>query len=200
MHAIGDRANHKTLNAFSRIRSNSRSAGLRHRIEHAQILLPADRRRFRELDIIASMQPMHIADDVRIADRYLGERAKNAYPVNALLQEKVRVVFGSDMPVADPDPIKGMLAAVKRRYLLDPTQPEWHPEHAITPLQALKAYTSDAAYASGEENLKGSLEAGKLADFTVITKDILNGSEADLYAAKVVMTILGGRIVYRNDG
>jgi predicted amidohydrolase YtcJ len=200
VHAIGDRANHKTLNAFSQIRENPGSDHLRHRIEHAQILLPEDRRRFRELDIIASMQPMHIADDVRIADRYLGDRAKNAYPVNALLQEGVRVVFGSDMPVADPDPLKGMLAAVKRRYLLDRTQPEWHSEHAITPLQALKAYTSDAAYASGEENLKGSLEAGKLADFTVVSKDILNGSEEDLYDAKILMTVLGGRIVYRSDG
>ena len=198
IHAIGDKANHKALKALSLSRKISESHKLRHRIEHAQILQPEDRRRFGELNVIASMQPLHIAEDIRIADKYLGDRAKNAYPVNALLREGTRVVFGSDMPVADPDPIKGMLAGVARRYMLDKREPSWYPEHCVTPLQALHAYTRDAAFASYEENLKGTLEPGKLADFVVLSEDFLEGGEETLYNTRPVMTVLGGEIVYRS--
>ena len=199
IHAIGDKANHKALNALSEARKLPQKDTLRHRIEHAQIPLPEDRKRFRELDVIASMQPMHIVDDVRIADKYLGSRAANAYPVNAYLQEGVRVVFGSDMPVADPDPLKGMLAAVARRYRLDPAEPVWYPEHCISPLQALVAYTREAAFASYEETVKGTLEAGKLADFVVLSGDVLQGGEDAFYTAEPVMTVLAGKCVYRSE-
>ena len=103
---------------------------LRHRIEHSQILLKQDLPRFSRLNIIASMQPLHIADDVRLAEKYLGERSKYAYPVNSLLKSGCRVVFGSDMPIADPDPLKGIQAAVGRRYQLDKSEPTWQPQHS----------------------------------------------------------------------
>ncbi len=199
VHAIGDKANHKTLNAISRAKQVAGSADLRHRIEHAQILRPDDRLRYRDLNIIASMQPLHIADDVQIAEKYLGERTSDTYPINALMHDGVRVVFGSDMPVADPDPLKGILAAVARRYQLDRSQPVWHPEHCITPLQALTAYTREAAFASYEENLKGTLEVGKLADFVVLSDDIVGATEASLCQTNVVMTVLGGEVVYQSE-
>ncbi len=197
VHAIGDKANHKALNAFSRTKDVS--AGLRHRIEHAQIILPEDRQRYHTLDIIASMQPMHIADDIQIADKYLGARTANTYAINALIRDQVRVVFGSDMPVADPDPLKGMLSAVSRRYKLDRNLPAWHPEHCVSPLQALRCYTAEAAYASYEEDLKGTLEAGKLADFVVLSDDFIEGCEEAFYKTRVTMTVLNGKIVYRAD-
>jgi len=197
VHAIGDKANHKALNAF--YRTKDVSGGLRHRIEHAQILIPEDRQRYHALNIIASMQPLHIADDIRIANKYLGARTANTYPINALINDQVRVVFGSDMPVADPDPLKGMLSAVSRRYKLDPNQPAWHPEHCVSPLQALRCYTAEAAYASYEEALKGTLEAGKLADFAVLSDDIIEGGEEALYRTRVTMTVINGKIVYHAD-
>jgi len=197
VHAIGDKANHKTLNAFENVHTVSNEKGLRHRIEHAQILREDDIHRFGTLNIIASMQPMHISDDVRLSDKYLGSRTKTTYPINSLRQAGCQIVFGSDMPVADPDPIKGIRAAVGRRYLLDKNEPRWHPEQSISAEQALLSYTRDAAYASYEENLKGTLIPGKLADFIVLSNELESADENSLAEIKVKMTVLGGEIVYR---
>jgi predicted amidohydrolase YtcJ len=199
VHAIGDKANNKALNAFEKIVKVEAPVSLRHRIEHCQILNVSDISRFKKLNIIASMQPIHIADDIELANLYLGERSSLTYAIASILKTGCRIVFGSDMPVADPDPIKGILAAYSRRYNLDADNPSWYPEQSITPYQALCAYTRDAAFASYEENLKGTLEPGKLADFVIISHNISEEDEATVRKAKVNMTVQGGRIVYCSD-
>ncbi len=140
---------------------------------------------------------MHISDDVKIADKFLDERTKSTYAVKSLIKAGCRVVFGSDMPVADPDPIKGIRAAVGRRYLLDKKEPSWHPEQSIAIVKALRAYTRDAAYASYEELLKGTLSPGKLADFIALPIELESGDEDSLAGLKVGMTVLGGDIVFQ---
>ena len=146
---------------------------------------------------MASMQPMHISDDVKLSDKYLDSRTKTIYPIKSLSQAGCHIVFGSDMPVADPDPIKGIRAAMGRRYQLDKNEPIWHPEQSISAEQALYAYTRDAAYASYEESLKGTLIPGKLADFIVLSNGLESADEHSLTNINVKMTVLGGEIVYR---
>jgi predicted amidohydrolase YtcJ len=200
IHAIGDKANHKTLNAFEQVKEASEKYGLRNRIEHAQILLDKDIRRFAEQKVIASMQPLHIADDVKISKKYLGERASNAYRIGSLIDSGAKVVFGSDMPIADPDPIKGILSAHNRHYLLDKNEPQLNESECISIAKAIRGYTSEAAYASYEENLKGTIEAGKLADFIGLPIDLEKAAEDELYEAKVNLTVLGGEVVFdKND-
>lgn len=196
IHAIGDKANHKTLNALQSVRNISIKSGFRHRIEHAQILVDEDIQRFSEQKVIASMQPLHIADDVKITEKYMSNRAHNAYRVGSLINNGVKVVFGSDMPIADPDPIKGILAAHSRRYLLDKNEPQWNESECISVPKALRCYTSEAAYASYEENLKGTLEEGKLADFIGLPIDLENADENALRNARVELTVLGGDVVF----
>ena len=200
IHAIGDKANHKTLNALQSVKSHTIKSGLRHRIEHAQILLEDDIQRFSDLNVIASMQPLHITDDVKITEKYMGDRAHKAYRVRSLIDKGVKVVFGSDMPIADPDPLKGILAAHSRRYLLDKNEPRWNESECISVTDALVCYTREAAYASYEENLKGTLEQGKLADFIGIPIDLENADEDSLRDTQVSMTVLGGEVVFdRNE-
>ena len=197
VHAIGDQANHHVLNIIENISGVNTPVHLRHRIEHSQILRREDLSRFAKNNIIASMQPLHIADDVRIAEKYLGKRSRFTYPVNSLLKSGCRVVFGSDMPVADPDPLKGIRAAVGRQYKLDRTEPVWQPQESIRVTDAIHAYTRDAAFASYEESIKGTLEPGKLADFIVFDHDIINADEDQLEQVRVMMTVLDGTAVYR---
>ena len=202
IHAIGDKANHKALNAIEEANNQiTSSMHLRHRIEHCQIINESDIYRFNKLNIIASMQPLHIADDVEISDKYLGERAKNAYPINSLINSGAKVVFGSDTPVADFNPFKGMQAAISRRYNLDSNEESWYPSQNISIHEAIIAYTNDAAYASYEESIKGSLQLGKLADFVILSEDLMNSNnpEESLTTVEVVATILDGNIVYRNN-
>jgi predicted amidohydrolase YtcJ len=199
IHAIGDKANYKTLNALTAVRRINSPVPLRHRIEHCQIIQPTDLERFKELKVIVSMQPLHIADDAKIAEKYLGERASNAYPIRSLLQARTCVVFGSDMPIADPDPIKGIISAVSRRYQLDENEPTWNPEESVSARQAVLAYTRYAAYASYEESAKGTLSAGKLADFIVLSNNLEEAGESDLRICAVEMTVLNGEIVFTRE-
>ena len=197
IHAIGDKAVFKALNALETCRKTSAKNHLRHRIEHAQILRKEDIERFSRLQVIASCQPLHIAEDVKIADYYLGRRTRFTYALKSLLNHGCRVVFGSDMPVADPDPLKGLRAAAWRRYQLDPAQPSWQPQECISLKQALYAYTCEAAYASHEESVKGTLSPGKVADFFVINTNLEEADETVLAEIKVEMTVLGGNIVFQ---
>jgi predicted amidohydrolase YtcJ len=196
IHAIGDKANHKTLNALENARNYSGKSGLRHRIEHAQILKEEDIHRFSEHKVIASMQPLHIADDVKITEKYISDRSRSAYRIGSLIDNGTKVVFGSDMPIADPNPIKGILAAHSRRYLLDRHEPRWNESECISVAKALRCYTSEAAFASSEENLKGTLEPGKLADFIGLPIDLENADEDALRETQVELTALGGDIVF----
>jgi len=149
------------------------------------------------LNVIASMQPYHAIDDGRWAERVVGaERAKLTYAVRSLLDAGARVAFGSDWFVAPPTPLEGIYAAVTRRTL-DGLRPDgWVPEQRITVEEALRAYTRDAAFASYGEGETGTLERGKLADFTIIDRDLTRVAPAEINAARVVMTVVGGRVVH----
>ena len=199
IHAIGDKANYKTLNALQDVSTLSKKSGLRHRIEHAQIITDSDISRFAEQNVIASMQPLHITDDVKISEKYIRDRTQNAYRVGSLINKGVKVVFGSDMPIADPDPLKGILAAYCRRFLLDKNEPRWHESECIPVSYALGCYTREAAFASYEENLKGTLETGKLADFIGLPIDLEEVDEDTLRETRVELTVLGGDIVFARN-
>ncbi|MBI2846135.1 MAG: amidohydrolase, partial [Chloroflexi bacterium] len=195
IHAIGDRAVRRVLDAFERAKKVA--PHLRHRIEHAQLLHPQDLPRFSQLGVIASMQPIHATSDMLIADKYWGSRARWSYAWKSLLKAGARVAFGSDSPWDELDPLLGVYAAVTRQRP-DGTPPGgWYPEERISVEEAVYAYTMGAAYASGEDGIKGSLAPGKLADLVVLSQDIFRIPAQDILNTRVIMTVFDGRIVYR---
>jgi len=196
VHAIGDAANRTVLDAFAKVAVESRRKALRHRIEHAQLLSDHDLPRFGELGVIASAQPSHAPSDRYTADRFWGDRCRLAYPFGTLLRAGARLAFGSDVPVEPLDPLAGIHAAVWRKRLHEPMSEPWYPAERLTVAQALHGFTLGAAYASGEERLKGSIAAGKLADFVVLTRDIMSGDEEALRTVRPQATVVGGRKVF----
>jgi predicted amidohydrolase YtcJ len=195
IHAIGDKAVHQSLNAIQVSMSKvGNRKNLRPRIEHVQILHPDDVNRFAKLDIIASVQPVHAPADIDIAEKYWGKRARLAYASNTLLKSGVRVVFGSDAPIESIDPWLGIHAAVCRKRIGD--KKSWYPEEKVSITEALSGFTCWAAYASYEENLKGTIETGKLADMVVLSQDIFQIDPDLIPVTKVELTILGGKIVF----
>ena len=196
VHAIGDRAINTQLNIFERVTKENGARDRRFRIEHAQHIAPADIPRFGQLGVIPSMQPYHTIDDGRWAENVIGhERAKTTYAFRSLRDAGARLAFGSDWFVAPPTPLEGIYAAVTRRTLDERNPGGWIPEQKITVEEALRAYTIDGAYASFEEGIKGSLERGKLADIVVIDRDLTNIPPETIRDAKIVMTIVGGKVV-----
>ncbi len=198
-HAIGDRANAGILDIYEKI-GGSNSAAHRFRIEHAQHLRPQDFARFGKLGIIASMQPYHAIDDGRWAEKRLGpERVQWSYAWRSMLDAGAPLAFGSDWPVAPLSPILGIYAAVTRATL-DGKHPDgWYPEQRLSVEEALRAYTEGSAYAAFQENEKGSIAPGKLGDVVVLSDDLFTISPAQIKNAHVVMTIVGGKIVYSSD-
>ena len=197
VHAIGDRANQVQLDIFEQVARTNPARDRRHRIEHAQHLDPNDIPRFGRLGVIPSMQPYHAIDDGRWATRVIGyERAKGAYAFQSLLATGARLAFGSDWFVAPPAPLEGIYAAVTRRTLDGANPNGWVPDQKITVEEALRAYTLNGAWASFEEGQKGSLERGKLADFVLLDRDITRVPVDSLRDARVMITVVGGRIVY----
>jgi hypothetical protein len=197
IHAIGDRAINFLLNTYERVAEENGERDRRFRIEHSQHIAPGDIRRYAELKVIASMQPYHAIDDGRWAEEYIGpERMKTTYAFRSLIDSGATVAFGSDWFVAPATPLEGIYAAVTRRTL-DGKNPEgWVPEQKITVEEALKAYTINAAYASFEESIKGTLEPGKLADFVVLDRDITTIDPVEIWDMKVQQTWVGGRKVF----
>jgi hypothetical protein len=201
VHAIGDRAISDLLDAFERIRDANPPWDRRWRIEHAQHIAPKDLDRFRDLGVIASMQPYHAIDDGRWAEKKIGsERAKTTYAFRSLLDRGVRLAFGSDWDVAPLAPIQGIYAAVTRRTLDGLHPGGWVPEQKITVEEALRAYTANAAYAAFEEREKGRIAPGFLADVVVLERDLFEIPPEEIAAVKVALTIVGGRVVYRGPG
>ncbi len=199
IHAIGDRANRRVLDAFARQREKGGGIGLRHRMEHVQLLNPTDIPRFKALDIIASMQPIHATSDMVLADEYWGERARWGYAWKSLLNAGARLAFGSDAPVESLDPLVGIHAAITRQRADGEPQGGWYPEERISVAEAVHSYTLGAAYASGEEEEKGSITTGKLADLVVLSQDIFEISPTEILNTHVVATIFDGKIVYGGD-
>jgi predicted amidohydrolase YtcJ len=200
VHAIGDRAIHTLLNIFERVAEENGPRDRRFRIEHAQHIHPDDIPRFRDLKVIPSMQPYHAIDDGRWADRVIGtERSKTTYAFRSLLDVQANLSFGSDWFVAPPTPLEGIYAAVTRRTIDDKNPNGWVPEQKISVEQAMVCYTRNAAYASFEENLKGTLEAGKLADFVVLQRDITTIQPEEIRNVKVLLTHTGDKVVYQDS-
>jgi predicted amidohydrolase YtcJ len=200
VHAIGDRANHIVLNMFREAADRNGARDRRFRIEHAQHLQPADIPRFAELGVIASVQPYHAIDDGRWADRRIGpERARTSYAFRALLDSGAVLACGSDWHVAPMDPLIGIYAAATRATLDGKRPGGWVPEQRITVEEALRGYTLGGAYASFDEQVKGSIEPGKLADFAVLSLDILEAPPADIAHARVDLTVFDGRVVFRRE-
>jgi predicted amidohydrolase YtcJ len=200
VHAIGDRANALLLDAFERVAARNGARDRRFRIEHAQHLAAADLPRFAALGVIPSMQPYHAIDDGRWATAVIGpERSRGTYAFRALLDAGARLAFGSDWFVAPPTPLEGIYAAVTRRTLDDRNPGGWVPEQKITVEEALRAYTSTAAFASFEEGVKGTLQPGKLADIVILDRDIRRVAPEAIRDARVAATIVGGEIVFQAD-
>jgi predicted amidohydrolase YtcJ len=197
VHAIGDRAIREQLDIFERVAKENGPRDRRFRIEHAQHIAPADMARFGALGVIASMQPYHAIDDGRWVDKVIGpERAKGTYAFRSLLDTKAMLAFGSDWFVAPPMPLMGIYAAVTRRTLDEKRPGGWVPEQKITVDDALRAYTSGGAYAGFAEQTRGMLKKGMLADITMIDRDLTRIAPETIRDAKIVRTIVNGRIVY----
>ncbi len=179
IHAIGDRANHEMLNAFEQLNEFEATLNLpeklRHRIEHVQLLHSADTQRLAQLNVIASMQPIHATSDMQMADDYWGSRATNSYAWRTQLQHGAQLVFGSDAPVESPNPFWGLHAAVTRQRADGSPGPDgWYPEQRLTRQEALLAFTLGPAYAAGMEDRLGKLAPGFLADLLVLDDDPFN--------------------------
>ncbi|PWT91371.1 MAG: amidohydrolase [Acidobacteria bacterium] len=197
VHAIGDKANHLLLNYFEEIEKENGARDRRFRIEHAQHLLLADIPRFAKLGVIASMQPYHAIDDGRWAEKRIGPtRIKSTYAFRSLLDAGATLAFGSDWTVAPISPLLGIYAAVTRETIDGKNPKGWVPEQKISVEEAVRAYTSNGAYAEFAEKEKGTLEKGKLADIVVLSKNIFEIPPDDIAKTEVVYTILGGKIVY----
>jgi hypothetical protein len=200
-HAIGDRGNRETLDIYEKAFANAPNGGrdLRWRIEHAQHIHPDDVPRFAKLGVIASMQGIHCTSDGPWVLKRLGEeRAKSgAYVWRDLIASGAVVTNGTDVPVEDADPIASFYASVTR-IMSDGTA--FFPEQVMSREEALKSYTLQNAYAAFEEDVKGSLSPGKYADIVVLSKDILTVPPEEIRQAKVVYTIVGGKILYRAEG
>jgi len=172
-------------------------SGLRHRIEHVQLLHPDDVGRLAALGIIASMQPIHATQDCEMADRYWGERCATAYAWRSLLDVGTVLAFGSDCPVEDYNPFLGIHAAVTRRRVDGFPGPQgWYPEQRLTVEEAVRAYTLGAAYVASLEDRLGSLSPGKLADLIVLDRDIFTCDPMAIAETQVEMTMIGGRFMF----
>ena len=197
-HAIGDAANHRTLDAYERaMKENATRTDARLRIEHAQVLAADDIPRFAKLKVIASMQAVHCTSDMPWAEKRVGPvRIKGAYAWRSLLNTGAHVSLSSDFPGETLNPFAGMYSAVTRQDGDGKPTGGWYPDQRMTIKEALRAYTLEAAFAEFTENEKGSIEKGKLADLTIIDKDILRIEPKELLSIRVLKTFVGGRKVF----
>jgi len=199
-HAIGDKGVNVVLNSIEYAQHEHGIKQLRHRIEHSQIVMEDDFSRYNDLGVIASMQPTHCTTDLRFCEQRIGkERSSGAYAWRTFIDNDVHIAFGTDWPVEPLDPMRGIFSAITRQHI-DTGQPEegWFAEQRLNLTEALKFYTLESAYASFEEDIKGSLERGKLADIIVLDSNIYDIPPRELLVTKIKYTIMGGRIVYSN--
>lgn len=199
-HAIGDRANREILDRYELAfeENPTQAVNHRYRIEHAQHLSPLDIPRFGKLGVIAAMQAIHLSSDRPWAMDRLGEKRikEGAYMWQSLLESGAVIVNGTDVPVEPISPIASFFASVTRQTLKGEPAGGYEPEERMTREQALRSYTLDAAYGAFEENSKGSIKPGKLADFTIFTQDIMTVPDSDILTTEVALTIVGGKVLY----
>jgi predicted amidohydrolase YtcJ len=194
-HAIGDRAVHIVLNAYAAALNGPNDR--RFRIEHAQIVAPGDFARFKRYAVIASMQPTHATSDMPWAEQRLGpRRILGAYAWQTMWKAGVPVASGSDFPVENPNPLWGFYSAVTRQDHEGNPPAGWYPAQRMSRDEALRSWTYEGAYAAFQENDKGTLEAGKLADFVMLSDDIMQSPARQIWEARVRLTVLGGEIVF----
>jgi predicted amidohydrolase YtcJ len=193
VHAIGDRANRKALDAFEATRDLWQPLGLRHRIEHAQCLDPADLGRFAALGVACSVQFSHAPSDRDLAERFWGKRLDGTYAFRSLTESGAVVANGSDAPVEELDPLAGIAAGVRRTI---DDRPAWRPEESVTIEQALHATTVAPAWLAGDERRRGTLVPGRLADLLVLDRDPVACEPDELPSVEVVATMVGGRWVH----
>jgi predicted amidohydrolase YtcJ len=194
-HAIGDRANRTVLEGYAAVLGGKNDR--RFRIEHSQVIAPQDFELFARYSILASMQATHATSDMRWAEARLGpERVKGAYAWRRFLSLGVAVPNGSDFPVEEPNPLYGFYAAITRQDRQGNPKDGWFPDQRMTREEALKSWTLAGAHAAFEENQKGSLTPGKLADLVMLSQDIMRIPPAEILKTRVTLTVLGGEIVY----
>ncbi len=204
IHAIGDLAVRDVLDVYERVRQEEAARGItpeqrRHRIEHLQVIHPDDAHRLAELDVIASMQPIHATSDWHMADAYWGKRSKLAYNPRVQIDQGVHVAFGSDSPIDPFDPLPNIYAAVaRRRPDGTPNENGWYPENKISVAEAVHGFTIGAAYAAGMEDRLGRLTPGYLADLVVLDRDIFTIPTDEILDIQVMGTMVGG--VWRFGG
>lgn len=197
LHAIGDYANRLALDAFELALKTNGRRDARHKIEHAQFLDRADVPRFQALGVIASMQPSHVLSDIRWAPKILGPaREYEAYAWNSVLKTGARLAFGTDFPVEPLNPLRGLYASVSREAEGGGPAGGWLPEEKISIADAIRAYTWGSAYAEFEEQRKGTLAPGKLADLVVLSQDVTRVPASEILRTEVLLTMVGGKIVY----
>jgi hypothetical protein len=197
MHAIGDEANSVTLDLFEQVLQAHGAADRRWRIEHAQHIAPQDFDRFARLKVIASVQPYHAIDDGRWAEKRLGpERIKTTYAFRSFLDHGVRLALGTDWTVAPLNPMLTLYAAVTRATLDGKNPDGWVKEQKLTLAEAIEAYTLGSAYAEFQEDNKGSLTPGKLADLVILSDDLFAIDLKNIPDVRVDTTMVGGKVVW----
>jgi hypothetical protein len=204
LHAIGDRGVRMALDAYERAAQANGPRDRRHRIEHIETIATADYPRFKQLGVIASMQPLHANPDLNNSDvwsRNAGpDRSSRGFSWGNVERAGGRLVFGSDWPVVTSDVFRGLYVAVTRKTREGTPPGGWLPEQAVTLENALRHYTADGAYAAFEETERGSLTAGKWADLVVLSNDLFAVPPEKILDTRVLLTMMGGRVVHRDDG
>ncbi len=202
IHAIGDQAVHDVLDVLEAVREEEAqrdvsSRQLRHRIEHVQVVHPADKERLAQLDVVASMNPIHVLSDMEAVDQLWGERGRYTHTFRDILDTGAVVAFGSDAPFITIDPWQGIMAAVMRRRPDSPPDTAWYPEQKLTLAETIHGFTMAAAITSGQEQRQGSVSVGKLADMTIFDRDIFALDPDSYPEVTIAGTIVNGEFKYR---
>lgn len=203
VHAIGDEANNVLLNYLEELNRVNGKKDRRFRLVHAQVIAPNDFKRLGELGVIAEVQPFHLSDDMRWMEERIGrERCKGAYAFKSIMESGAMLCFGTDWPGTSAseypiNPMLGLYAAVTRQTIKGEPKEGWFPEQRIDIKDAIRAYTLNTAYANFEDDIKGSITVGKLADLVVLSRNLLEIPPADILKTQVLYTIVDGKVVYK---